>query len=144
MNTYLYTAHITYCLKAVYNSLLSEIERQLVNINNFHKLAWIQTSCMKMYTKYTILRRNSKESSKFCGKTIQLIAIFSDCILLSVYFERTKVLRKLTWRCNEILLSLAYLLYVRLDKGGMFSYCFSIWILSVIPWLLWILLYCSK
>ena len=27
---YLYTAHITYCLKAVYNSKLSEIERQLV------------------------------------------------------------------------------------------------------------------
>ena len=29
MNVYLYTAHITYCLKAVYNSKC-EIERQLV------------------------------------------------------------------------------------------------------------------
>ena len=75
---------------------------------------------MKTYTKYTILRRNSKESSKFCGKIIQLIAIFSDCILLSVYCERTKVLRKLSWRCNEVLLLLAYLLYVRLDEAACF------------------------
>ena len=31
MNVYLYTAHIMYCLKAVYNSnCMSEIERQLV------------------------------------------------------------------------------------------------------------------
>ena len=30
MNVYVYTAHITYRLMAVYNSQLSEIERQLV------------------------------------------------------------------------------------------------------------------
>ena len=30
MNVYLYIAHITSCLMAVYNSILSEIGRQLV------------------------------------------------------------------------------------------------------------------